>query len=129
MNTLSDESITALERAAGECDAARADLEDALDAAERAGGHRPDEDHLEAVAEALSHWQEAQEAFMEAVAESEVPDPSMAAMLLMRTADVDASNARMGLPGAHVDGADQPFELDMTGSRGQALTTAAMEYL
>lgn len=127
MNTLSDKTAAALERAAADCDTARSDLEDALDAAEEAG--QPTDDRLRDVAEALSRWQEAQEAFMEAVAESEAPDPSMAAMLLKRTADVDATNARMGLPGAHVDGADQPFELDMTGTRGQALTTAAMEYM
>jgi len=127
MTTLSDETIAALERAVADCDAARSDLEDALDAAEEAG--QPTDNHLRDVAEALTHWQEAQEQFMDAVAESEAPDPSMAAMLLKRTADVDATNARMGLPGAHVDGADQPFELDMTGTRGQALTTAAMNYL
>jgi len=129
MDTLSDKSIAALEDAVGTCDAARSDLEDALDAAEQAGGAHSDGERLEAVADALSRWQDAQEAFMDAVAESEVPDPGMAAMLLKRKADVDSANARMGLPGAHVDGADQPFELDMTGSRGQALTTAAMEYL
>lgn len=124
---LSDDTVTALDRHVEACDAARAALDEALDAAEAEG--TLDDATLRPVAEALKDWRDAQQAFMHAVEQSETPDVPMASMLLMRTAEVDASNARCGLPGAPVDGTDQPFNLDMTGMRGQALTTAAMEVL
>jgi hypothetical protein len=58
---------------------------------------------------------------------SEAPDVPMAALFLKNNADVDATNARRGLPGAHVEGTDQPFDLDLTGTRGTILTNAIME--
>lgn len=124
---LSDDTVTELERHVEACDAARATLDEALDAADAAD--TLDEDALHPVAVALKDWRDAQQAFMDAVARSEAPDVPMTALLLKQTADVDATNARRGLPGASVDGTDQPFDLDMTGLRGQALTTAAMEVL
>ncbi|NBB74296.1 MAG: hypothetical protein GVY35_11535 [Bacteroidetes bacterium] len=124
---LSDDTIATLEQHAAACDAARAALEDALDTAEQSGAL--DDDTLRPVAAALKEWRDAQQGFMDAVAASEAPDVPMAALLLKQTADVDVSNARRGLPGASVDNADQPFDIDMTGMRGQALTTAAMDVL
>lgn len=124
---LSDDTIAALEQHATACDEARAALEEALDAAERAG--TLDDNTLRPVAKALKTWRDAQQAFMDAVERSEAPDVPMAALLLKQTADVDVSNARRGLPGASVDNADQPFDIDRTGMRGQALTTAATEVL
>lgn len=124
---LSDNTIATLERHAVACDDARATLENALDTAEQAG--TLDEDTLRPVAVALRDWRDAQQAFMDAVDQSEAPDVPMAALLLKQTADVDVANARRGLPGASVDNADQPFDIDMTGMRGQALTTAAMDML
>lgn len=124
---LSDATIASLEEHAAACDEARAALEDALDAAEQAGSL--DEASLHPVGQALKNWRDAQQAFMDAVDASEAPDVPMAALLLKQTADVDVSNARRGLPGAAVEGANQPFDIDMTGMRGQALTTAAMEVL
>jgi len=124
---LSDDTIATLDRHAAACDEARAALEAALGDAAQAG--TLDEETLRPVAHALADWRDAQQAFMDAVAQSEAPDVPMAALLLKQTADVDASNARRGLPGASVDNADQPFDIDMTGMRGQALTTAAMDVL
>lgn len=124
---LSDETVAELEQHAEACDAAREALDEALDAADAAD--TLDEKVLRPVGVALKDWRDAQQAFMDTVEQSEAPDVPMAAMLLKQTADVDASNARRGLPGAPVEGTDQPFDLDMTGMRGQALTTAAMEVL
>lgn len=124
---LSDDTMTELEQRVEACDAARIALDEALDAAARADAM--DGEALRPVAVALKDWRDAQQAFMDAVAQSEAPDVPMAALLLKQTADVDATNARRGLPGAAVDGTDQPFDLDMSGMRGQALTTAAMEVL
>jgi hypothetical protein len=124
---LSDDTIATLEQHATACDEARSALEAALDDAEQAGAL--DDDVLHPVAVALADWRDAQQAFMDAVEQSEAPDVPMAALLLKQTADVDVSNARRGLPGAAVDNADQPFDIDMTGMRGQALTTAAMDVL
>jgi hypothetical protein len=124
---LSDDTIATLEHHATACDAARSALEAALDDAEEAGSLG--DDTLRPVAVALKEWRDAQQAFMDAVDQSEAPDVPMAALLLKQTADVDVSNARRGLPGASVDNADQPFDIDMTGMRGQALTTAAMDVL
>lgn len=124
---LSDDTTRELERHVEACDAARAALDEALDATEAAG--TTDVDTLRPVAAALKDWRDAQRAFMDAVERSEAPDVPMAAMLLMHTAEVDTSNARCGLPGAPVDGTDQPFDLDLTGMRGQALTRAATDVL
>jgi len=51
----------------------------------------------------------------------------MASLFLKNKRDVDATNARRGIPGAHVDGTDQPFDLDLTGTRGTILMNAVME--
>ena len=127
---LSDESLQTLERHVNACDEARDELQDALDAAESVGRDAPAEkktEALEPVADALRKWQSAQQAFMDAVEESEAPDVPMASLFLKNDADVDATNARRGLPGAHVEGTDQPFDLDLTGTRGTILTNAIME--
>lgn len=129
---LSDDVAQELEQHAEACTAARKALETALDKAESLSHGMPDAERdalLAPVAEALSDWQAAQQRFMNAVERSEAPNVSTAALLLKNNLEVDTTNARCGLPGAHVDGADQPFVLDLTGTRGQALTTAAMEYL
>lgn len=129
---LSDDLLAELEDHVDACDAARDALEAALDDAETLGPDTsPDTrtDVLQAVADALGNWRDAQRQFMDAVERGDVPNAQMAALFLKNDADVDASNARRGLPGAHVDGADQPFDVDLSGTRGQALTTAAMEYL
>lgn len=129
---LSDDLLADLEDHVDACDAARIALESALDDAETLGPDTsPDArtDVLQAVADALGNWRDAQRQFMDAVEHGDVPNAQMAALFLKNDADVDASNARRGLPGAHVDGADQPFDVDLSGTRGQALTTAAMEYL
>lgn len=127
---LSDESVETLEHHVNTCDEARAELQDALDKAETIGRDAPAEDKasaLEPVADAIRKWQTAQEKFMEAVEESEAPDVPMACLFLKNDADVDASNVRRGLPGAHVEGADQPFDLDLTGTRGTILMNAVMQ--
>ena len=124
---LSDDTIATLEQHVDACNAACAALEDALDDAEAAATTDPDD--LRPVGQALKDWRDAQHAFMGAVEASEAPDVPMAALLLKQTADIDAANARRGLPGASVEGANQPFDIDLTGMRGQALTTAAMEVL
>mgnify|MGYP006270093095 FL=1 len=126
MPSLSDDTLAALESHVETCDDARDALEDALDAAEAQG---LSDDTLRDVADALRTWRSAQQQFMDAVAASEVTDLSMASLLLKNDTGTDPSNARCGIPGAFVDGANQPFPLDLSGTRGQALTTAAMEHL
>jgi hypothetical protein len=127
MTSLSDETIEALETHATACDEARDALEQAL---REAGPNATDDaDTLQTVAEALGTWRDAQQRFMDAVETSEAPDVATAAMLLKMNAGIDATNARRGLPGAHVEGTDQPFDLDLSGKRGSVLTTAATEYL
>jgi hypothetical protein len=126
MPSLSDSTLAALEEHAEACNDARGALDDALDAADADG---LSDDALREVAAALRDWQAAQQAFMDAVAASEVSDPSTASLLLKNATGTDPSNARCGIPGAYVDGTDQPFNLDLSGTRGQALTTAAMDYL
>lgn len=116
-----------MESAVEACDAAREELEAAIELAESHGG--TEEEHLKSVAAAIEDWRDGQRQFMDAVAESEAPDVSTAAMLLKTNHAIDSSNARRGLPGVHVDGANQPFDLDMTGTRGTVLTTAVMEHV
>lgn len=128
VHMLSDESIKELERHVRACDEARASLDAALDEADDASSAGSDAP-LKKVAAILAEWQAAQRRFMQAVEDSEAPDAPMAALLLRNKEEIDATNARMGLPGAYVEGADQPFDMDMSGTRGQVLTTAAMEYL
>lgn len=129
---LSDDTLDTLESHVDACDDARDALESALDDADALGPDAsPDQRQAvyQPIADAFGAWRDAQRAFVEAVEASEAPNVQMAALFLKNDADVDASNARRGLPGAHVDGADQPFDVDLSGTRGQALTTAAMEYL
>lgn len=126
MPSLSDDTLSALEQHAEACSAARHSLDTALDAAEQQGLSK---DTLTTIADALRTWQSAQQRFMDAVAASEVTDVSMASLLLKNATGTDPADARCGIPGAYVEGADQPFPVDMTGTRGQALTTAAMEHL
>jgi hypothetical protein len=81
------------------------------------------------VGAALSDWRDAQERFMAAVEASGASDPATAALLLKTNHGVDASNARCGIPGTDVEGADQPFPLDLSGAQGMLLTQAATEHL
>jgi len=127
---LADETIDKLTRAVRACDQAREALREALDAADAAGGGvRPDPSDLASVGAALEDWRDAQRQFMAAVETSGAPDPATAALLLQTNHGVDASNARCGIPGTDVDGADQPFPLDLSGAEGMALTQAATEHL
>ncbi|WP_022834670.1 hypothetical protein [Salisaeta longa] len=124
---LSDDTLDALERDVTACDDARAALEDALDAA--AAAEAPTDAHYTAIATALRNWQAAQQRYMDTVAASEASDAPTAGLLLKTKTGTDPANARRGLPGASVDGADQPFDMDLTGTRGQLLTTALTDYL
>lgn len=128
---LSDDIVSELERHARTCDDAR----DALVSALRDAGsldRRASEDKqrpvLEPVAEALRNWRDAQQQFMDAVERSGAPNVEMAALLLKSNHGVETDNARRGLPGASVDGANQPFNVDTSGMRGEVLTRA-MDYL
>jgi hypothetical protein len=127
---LSDEIRTEIEEHVRACDRARDALEDALSTAQTRGieGEKGEE-VLRAVGEALGAWRDAQVRFMDAVEKSDAPSVEMAALVLKQNAGIDASNARRGLPGTDVDGADQPFGIDMSGDRGAALTEAAMNHL
>ena len=124
---LSDELVDDMRTAVSDCRAAREDLESALEAAD--GAPDAEDAHLRAIAEALEDWRDAERRFMDAVEASEVDDVSTAAMLLKMNHGIDATEARRGLPGLSVDGATQPFDVDMSGTRGTLLTTAAMEYV
>ncbi|PSQ95837.1 MAG: hypothetical protein BRD55_09435 [Bacteroidetes bacterium SW_9_63_38] len=124
---LTDEDVADLEAAVSTCEEARGRLESALATAEEEGD--PAEEHLEAVGAALEEWRDAQRRFMALVEASEVDDASTAAMLLKMNHGIDATEARRGLPGVPVDGADQNFDMDLTGTRGSVLTTAAMEHV
>jgi len=124
---LSDSIASKMESTAATCDEARDALEEAL--AEVARDGETTEDHLGAIAEALEAWRDGQRAFMQLVEEADVSDLSTAAMLLKTNRGVDVSNARRGLPGVPVEGTDQPFDVDITGRRGGALTEAAMHHV
>lgn len=129
---ISDETLQKLERHVDACDEARDALQDALDDAESVGPDASSDERaaaLRPVADAVGAWRDAQQGFMEAVEASEAPDVPMAALFLKNNADIDASNARRGLPGAPVEGTDQPFDLDLSGTRGTILTNAIMEHL
>lgn len=123
---LTDDIVSEMEAAVAACDEAREDLEAALESAERQGGS---EEQIQEVAAALEAWRDAQRRFMEAVERSDAPDVSTATMMLKTNHGTDATNARRGLPGVHVEGTDQPFDVDLSGTRGTTLTTAAMEYV
>jgi hypothetical protein len=115
---LTDDTIDDLKIAVDACNDARSALVDALDAAEANDGDSTAEASvLEPVGSALADWRDAQQRFM------------TAALLLKTNHGVDASNARCGIPGTDVDGADQPFPLDLSGSQGMILTQAATEHL
>jgi len=124
---LSDDHVNTLRDAVETCEAARSDLLDALDDA--AATADPGDEQLRAVGTALEQWRDAQQTFMAAVEASSVDDVSTAAMLLKMNHGVDATEARRGLPGVSVEGADQPFDVDLSGTRGTVLTTAAMNYV
>lgn len=124
---LSDSIARKMEAAAASCDEARDALEGALSAVERDG--EATDEHLRSIAEALEAWHDGQRAFMRLVDAADVSDPSTATMLLKMNQGVDASNARRGLPGVPVEGADQSFDVDLTGRRGGALTEAAMHHV
>lgn len=128
---LSDDVIRKLEEAVEDCDEARSRLVDALDAAEAQSDKSATTDPsvLQPVGDALSDWRDAEQQFMDIVEASGAPNPSTAALLLKTNHGVDSSNARRGIPGTSVDGADQPFDIDMIGVRGSVVTEAATEYL
>lgn len=124
-----DESLDELKAAVEACDEARTALVNALEDAEAVDDTSADPSSLEAVGSAVADWRDAQERFMTAVETADLDDPATAALLLKTNYGVDASNARCGIPGTDVDGADQPFPLDLTGSKGMFLTQAATEHL
>jgi hypothetical protein len=127
---LDDDALDELTAAVHTCDEAREALLDALDAADaHDGDSASDPSVLEPVGAAIADWRDAQQRFMAAVDASGVSDPATAALLLKTNHGVDASNARCGIPGTDVDGADQPFPLDLSGAQGMLLTQAATEYL
>jgi len=126
---MTDETIAELEAAVEECDAAREALIEALEAVDAHAGTPDDEAILRPVGEALTDWRDAQRRFMEAVSASDAPNMATAAMMLKTNHGVDSTNARRGLPGVHVEGTDKPFDLDLSGTRGTALTNAAMQFV
>jgi hypothetical protein len=126
---MTDDTAAELEAAVAACDRAREALIEALSVVDDHDGAPDDAAVLRPVGEALSDWRDAQRRFMNTVADADIPDVATAAMMLKMNHGVDATNARRGLPGVGVDGTDQPFDLDLSGTRGTALTTAAMEYV
>lgn len=127
---LNDETVDDLREATRSCNQARDALLEALEAADASDGDAlSDPSILEPVGEALGAWRDAQQRFMTAVEASGVSDSATAALLLKTNHGIDASNARCGLPGTDVDGADQSLDLDLTGRRGGILTRATTEYL
>lgn len=127
---LDNETVEELKEAIRDCNQAREVLVEALEAADTAGGDAlSDPSILEPVGDALGTWRDAQQRFMTAVEASSVSDSATAALLLKTNHGIDASNARCGLPGTDVDGADQSLDLDLTGRWGGILTQAATEYL
>ena len=124
---LSDEHVDDFEKAVSACEEARDNLESALEEAEKSG--EPTEQQLKVVGTALTDWRDAQRRFMAIVEAAAVDDASTAAMLLKMNHGIDATEARRGLPGVHVEGANQSFDMDLTGTRGTVLTTAAMEHV
>lgn len=125
----SDDTVQALEAAVTTCDAARRDLEAALTRAEKSDGDADYDEALQAIATAIQEWGAGQEQFAEAVEASNAPDIPMAALLLKNETGTDAMNARRGVPGVSVDGTDQPFDVDLSGMRGSALTDAITTYV
>lgn len=127
---LSDDTVDELKDSIRACNRARETLEEALDDADASGREAmSDPSVLEPVGAALGDWRDAQERFMTTIEAASVSDPATAALLLKTNHGIDASNARCGIPGTDVDGADQPFPLDLSGSEGMVLTQAATEHL
>ncbi|WP_263788478.1 hypothetical protein [Salinibacter grassmerensis] len=126
---LPDESLDEITAAVQACDDARSALVDALADADAADDALADPASLKPVGRALSNWRDAQERFMAAVQAADASDPATTALLLKTNHGVDASNARCGIPGTDVEGADQPFPLDLTGTKGMLVTQAATEHL
>lgn len=126
---LADDTVDTLTAAVRACDQAREALLEALDGADASGGAQPDSSDLAPVGAALEDWRDAQQQFMTAIEDTGASDPATAALLLQTNHGVDASNARCGIPGTDVEGADQPFPLDLSGAQGMALTRAATEHL
>lgn len=126
---MTDDTVATLESAAEDCDEARASLEEALAAVDDHDGAPDDEAILRPVGQALSDWRDAQQRFMAAVDASDAPDVATAAMMLKMNHGVEATNAQRGIPGVHVEGAEKPFDVDLSGMRGTVLTNAAMEYV
>lgn len=122
-----DTEVSEFETIIEECENAREDLQAAIKAVEN--GDEATDEQLRQVAEVLEAWRDAQRRFMEAVDASDAPDVSTAAMVLETNHGIDTAEARRGLPGVHVRGADQPFDLDLSGTPGSVLTTAAMEFV
>ena len=128
---LSDDIVSELEQHAQACNDARAALVSALRNAkslDRSAPAAKQKPVLQPVADALRDWHNAQQAFMDAVEDSGAPNVEMAALLLKSNHGVETDNARRGLPGASVDGANQPFDVNTTGMRGEVLTRA-LEYV
>ncbi len=126
---LVDDTVDELKDTIQACNEAREALTEALDAAEAHDGDPASEPSvLEPVGQALADWRDAQQQFMATVEASSAPDPATAALLLKTNHGVDASNARCGIPGTDVEGADQPFPLNLSGSEGMVLTQAATEH-
>ena len=124
---LSDDIAEEMTAAVEECESARENLLAALDDAESV--EDPTSEELAPIGEALESWRDAQRRFMDAVGASEISDVATAAMLLKTNRGIDSTEARRGLPGVHVEGANQPFDVDLSGTRGSLLTTAAMEHV
>ena len=127
---LTDETVEELTEAVRACDEARESLVEALNTAEAYDGDALSEPSvMEPVGVAVANWRDAQQQFMTAVSVSGASDPATAALLLKTNHGIDSSNARCGIPGTDVDGADQPFPLDLSGAQGMVLTQAATEHL
>lgn len=126
---LADDTVDTLTAAVRACDQAREALLEALDGADASGGAQPDPSDLAPVGAALEDWRDAQQQFMTTIENTGASDPATAALLLQTNHGIDASNARCGIPGTDVEGADQPFPLDLSGAQGMALTRAATEHL
>jgi hypothetical protein len=127
---LIEDTVNNLKEAVHACDEARTALVEALEAADASEGDaRSDSSVLEPVGAALETWRDAQVRFMETVEASGVSDPATTALLLKTNHGIDASNARCGLPGTDVDGADQSLDLDLTGRWGSILTQAATDHV
>lgn len=127
---IEDETVNELKGAIRTCNQAREALVEALEAADASSGDvLSDPSILKPVGDALGEWRDAQQRFMTVVEASGVSDPATAALLLKTNHGIDATNARCGLPGTDVDGADQSLDLDLTGRWGGILTQAATEHL